>query len=138
MAKTPQQMTDKYKSGVSNGGAAFAQGIQQTQKDPIQLAIAAAPKYIQRLQDSFANGSYVKGLGKSNKAAWTAGSVAAQSKYTGSANAGAQKYNRYATAAAPQIAAFQAQVDAMPNITDADAEARAVKMIQLMRTLKGT
>lgn len=137
MAKTAQQMTDKFKAGLQNAGAAFTAGVQAVTVNPAQQAAAAADKWATNVQKAITNGSFAAGLQNVTLPGWQQATAAAASKLTGSATTAATKYGKYATKAQPLIAQFQQQIKAMPSTTDADNDARATAMIGMMRTLKG-
>lgn len=137
MAKSAQVMIDKYKKGITGGAAAYIEGVQSTTKDPIALAIASKDKYQAKLIESFAEGSFEKGLAGWNKQAWQQVAVAAAPKFTAAAPQAATKYARFAAIAAPMQAQFSAQIDSMPSATDADMDARMLANAALQRTMKG-
>jgi hypothetical protein len=135
--KTAQQMTDAYKTGLASAGAAYVAGVNGVTVNPAQTAIANAANWVNGVQAAIANGSYTQGLSKVTLPAWQQASAAAASKLTGSASTAATKFGKYATLAQPQIAQFQQQIAAMPSATPADNDARALAMINMMRSLKG-
>lgn len=137
MAKSAQQMIDKYKAGISGGGAAYQAGVNGTTKDPIQAAIKAKDKWAQKIQEAINNDSFAAGLQGVTKAQWQQSCVAATSKYTGSAPQATAKFTKYAQIVAPLQAANSAAIDAMPNTTDADSEARMMANLAFQRNLKG-
>lgn len=137
MAKTAQQMVEKYTRGMAEGGKAYIDGIASTDKDPIQLAIAAAPKYEARVMEAIRENRYAEGLAGTNKQQWQQASKAGAQKFTQSATTAGAKFQRYATVAAPLLAQISQEVQAMPNITEADAEARMIENMRKMKQLKG-
>lgn len=137
MAKSAQVMTDKFKAGIAGGQKAYTEGVQNTDKDPAQLAIAAKDKWQAKLQEAFAEGSFEKGLAAVPKAAWQQATIAGASKYTQSAANAATKYSKYATVVAPMQGANQKVIDSMPSASDADNDARMLANVNFQRSLKG-
>lgn len=130
----PQSVADKW---VQRAGAAsqdYATGVQNTDKDPTQLAAAAGQRYITKVQEAYNSGKWARALQRVGKAGWQA-AVASKGvqNYTTGVNAARDKF---ATAIGPVLQAVssgQAKVAAMPNVTDADKEARALAFIRHMR-----
>lgn len=67
---TAQQIGAKWRAKFAASTEAYKDGVTKTDKDPIQLAIAAAPRWLQGVQEAAANGSFEKGLGRTNKQQW--------------------------------------------------------------------
>lgn len=137
MAKSAQQMADRFKTGLSGAGKSYTDGIASVTVNPAAKAMAAKDKWATKIQEAIANDTFAAGLANVTKESWQQAATAAASKFTGSANTAATKYNKYAMKAAPIIAQIQQQIDAMPNTTDQDAEARVIANMQAMRQLKG-
>jgi hypothetical protein len=71
MAKlTAQQIAAKWQAKFAASGDAYKNGVTMTQKDPIQLAIQAAPRWAQGCAEAAANGQYERGLSRTNKQQW--------------------------------------------------------------------
>lgn len=126
-------MANKWKAGVQNGTAAYLDGVSSTEKNPIQLAIDAAPKWAQKVQEAAANGSYAAGFAGMTKSDWQAAAKNGASKFAGSAQAGMTNFMRYASAAAPVLAEISREVASMPNLTEADADARMLAASHMAR-----
>ncbi len=129
-----QSVADKW---VQRAGAAsqdYAQGVAQTDKDPTQLAAANGARYIQGVQEAYNSGKWARRLQQVGKAGWQQ-AVAAKgvANYSTGVNAARDKF---ATAMGPVLAAIaagQAKVNAMPSVTPAQRDARALAFIQHMR-----
>jgi hypothetical protein len=87
------------RAGVAAGD--YSSGVQNTQKDQAQLAIAAKDSWAAGVQAAVANGAFVKGLTRSGTAKWKANSagIGAQRYAPGVANA----QQAYATGFAPYV-----------------------------------
>lgn len=137
MAKSAQSMADRFATGLAGAAKSYQEGVSAVKTAPSQKAIAAKDKWAANVQKAIANDSFAAGLQGVSLSDWQNAARAASSKLTGSAATAKEKFLKYASKAQPIIEGFQREIDAMPNLTEADAEARATRMIQLMRTLKG-
>jgi hypothetical protein len=131
----PTTYAQRWSQGVSNGATRYVEGAMNTPLDPTALAIQAGPRYLQNVQNAFNSGKWANGLRRSGKTGWQAG---IQSKgatnYATGANAAIDKVTTIATSLLSFESNLQRQIQAMPNITDADREARALAWIRGMRT----
>lgn len=76
MAKmSPDQLAAKWRAKYGASSESYKQGVQTTQKDPIQLAIQAAPRWLEGVQEAAAEGRFERGLQRSSKAKWQAACV---------------------------------------------------------------
>lgn len=69
---TADQVAKKWREKMQNSGPAYVAGVDATDKDPIQLAIAAAPRWLEGVQAAAAEQRYERGLGRSSKQKWQA------------------------------------------------------------------
>lgn len=105
MAKTAQQVAEKYASRAANAAPEYLSGAESTTKDQSTAAIAAKTRWQAELTAAFGRGSYEKGLGKSGKAGWLAG---IRSK-------GAERFGPGAAAATAKYATNSARFDSARN-----------------------
>lgn len=70
MAKTAQEVAQKWANRASNAQPEYAAGVQATTKDQAGRAIASKEIYKQALNESFARDAYAKGLQKAGTAKW--------------------------------------------------------------------
>lgn len=130
----PSTYAQRWSQGVSNGASRYVEGAMTTDKDPTALAIQAGPRYLQNVQSAFNSGKWANGLRRSGKAGWQAGvSGKGAANYTNGATAAVDKVTQIATSLLSFESNLQRQISAMPNITDADREARALAWIRGMR-----
>ena len=130
----PQTVADKW---VQRAGAAsqdYAAGVAGTDKDPTALAAQNGARYIQGVQDAYNSGKWARRLQQVGKAGWQQ-AVASKgvANYGTGVNAARDKF---ATAMGPVLQAVaqgQARVNAMPNVTAQQRDARALAFIQYMR-----
>ena len=106
-----------------------------TPLDPTALAIQAGPRYLQNVQNAFNSGKWANGLRRSGKTGWQNGvQTKGATNYQTGATAAVDKVTAIATSLLSFESNLQRQIQAMPNITDADREARALAWIRGMRT----
>lgn len=70
MKMSAAQLGAKWRTNFAASTEKYKEGVNRTDKDPIQLAIAAAPRWLQGVQEAAANDAYAKGLGRTNKQEW--------------------------------------------------------------------
>lgn len=139
MAKlNAQRITTKWQQKVQGASTDYAQGIRDTDVNPMQAAVAKKDTLKARWNHSIDNGTWEKNLASVPKSVWTenAAGVGAQ-HYADGAVKGKPKLDRYWAAAAPRLAEIRSEVRAMPNATEADRRARMNRNMELMKTLKG-
>lgn len=130
-------VAQKWANRASAASGDYRAGVENTQKDPTALAIAAGPKYIQRVTQAYQDGRYTRGLQRAGKAGWLEGVL----------NKGVNNYSAGVTASVDKFAARIApvlayensglgQLAGMPNVTDADSEARMLFWTRYMRAYK--
>lgn len=129
----PQSVGDKW---VQRAGAAqqdYLEGVATTSKDPTALAAANGQRYIQGVQDAYNSGRWARALQRVGKAGWQQAVAAKGANYGTGIQAGREKYVAAMGPVLSAIAQAQAQVNAMPNVTAAQRDARALAYIQYMR-----
>jgi hypothetical protein len=128
----------KWQQRASAAQSDYAAGVQNTDKDPTQLAIAAGPRYLQRVTESFNNGKWANGLRRVGKSGWQA-AVAAKgvNNFVTGINAATDKATASFTRLLSYETTLQGQINAMPNNTDADREARMLAWVRGMRNYTG-
>lgn len=137
MTPTAQAVFTKWLSRTQAAGDDYVNGVQNTDKDIAQLAISAIPRMRANILDAIDNGRVANGLRKigtdgikravatKGKAAFLNGVGGAQTKFEASF--------------APLLAYIdttKAAIAQMPNITDADRDARMLENVKRMRAYK--
>jgi hypothetical protein len=127
----------KWKTNSTNAADAYVNGVQSSDKDIVALAIGAIPRMRANILKAIDDGRVANGLRKvgtqgikdavalKGKVAFTNGIDGAQSKFEAS-------FAPLLT----YIDGVKRQIAAMPNLTDADRDARMLKNVQLMRQYK--
>lgn len=130
----PQTVADKWVQRASAASQDYAEGVANTDKDPTQLAAANGARYIQGVQDAYNSGRWARRLQAVGKSGWQ---QAVQAKGVANYGTGVQaSRDKFAEAMGPVLAAIaqgQAKVRAMPSVTPAQRDARALAFIQHMR-----
>lgn len=133
-----QAVASKWVTRTSAAAQDYAQGVAQTDKDPTALAIAAQARLLQNFQTSVTSGKWANRLRATGKAGWQS---AVASKGVANFQNGVSAARDKVAAAAGPLLAFEAnlqrQVQGMPNVTDADREARMLAWIRGMRQYQG-
>jgi len=128
----------KWQQRSSAAAQDYAAGVQNTDKDPTALAIAAGQRYISRVQESFNNGKWANGLRRAGKSGWQqAVTSKGVQNYTSGINAATDKATQSFTRLLSFESGLQSTVRGMPNNTDADREARMLAWVRGMRNYNG-
>lgn len=133
MALDPQAVAAKWAQRAGAASQDFVAGVQNTTKDPTALAAAAGARYIQGVQESYNSGKWARRLQAVGKAGWQQATIDKAGNYATGIMAGQQKY---ATAIIPVLQAVEAGqrlVAGMPNVTDAQRDARMLAFVSHMR-----
>lgn len=117
----------------------FSAGVSAPEKNPIAAAIAKNDKRIAKLQESIKNRTWETAMGKITQDDWqrkTAGLGAR--RYAEGVQENADKVNKFWTGWQPKLQAAQTAVNAMPDATDANREAKMVENVRKLKAAKGT
>jgi len=127
----------KWQSRTSGAQQDYIDGVNNTQKDPTQLAINAQARLLTNFQNAVNSGKWANRLRAVGKGGWQAAVDAKANNFSTGVNAAVAKV----TAAFQPLLQYennlQQQVDAMPNITDADRENRMLAWVRGMRQYTG-
>lgn len=137
--KNVQDIVSKFKRGIQNGQKSYVDGVNAVREAPGEAAAKAADKYAEGVRRAAEDGTYAAGCRAVPLAAWQERTSRVGGKrYAESAADAESGFAKYMEWAAPQIASIQASVKAMPNNTEADADARMLENVKRMRQLKYT
>lgn len=133
----PSKIADSYVQGMNSAGPAYKEGIDAVTENPAAKAAAALPKALRKYTEAINSGRTAAALGRvtlenwktqaKNKGANRLGSGATEAK---------SKLVAYWQAVGPAVSQLQASIAAMPNDTEADAEARQLAWSRGMRAIK--
>ncbi len=127
----------KWKARSGAAAQEYAQGVANTDKDPTQLAIAAIPRMRSRILDAIDSGKVANGLRAVGKSGWQhAVATKGVQNYSSGVNAADEKFTRAFGPLLAYIGSVKSTIDSMPNVTDADRDARMLRNVQLMRAYK--
>ena len=131
--KSPDRWAKQQIEGAEAAGDAWLEGVENPSRDPIEAALAANEKRIDRLMQSIKDKKYEKNLAKSSHAeivevARKVGTGA----YTGGVRARETKIGRIVRELHPLVQAASDTIQGMPDKTDAQREARLVAARKLM------
>lgn len=130
-------VAQKWASRAGSAGADYQAGVEGTDKDPTALAIANGQRYINGVADAFQSGRWANGLRRVGKAGWQ--QAVKEKGVTNFTNGVRAAESKFAERIAPVLqfeSALQGRIRSMPNVTDADREARAIAWIRGMREYK--
>jgi hypothetical protein len=137
MTPTAQAVYTKWLARTQAAADDYVSGVQNTDKDIAQLAINAIPRMRTNILDAIDNGRVANGLRKigtdgikravaaKGKVAFVNGVSGAQVKFEGS-------FAPLLT----YIDGVKSAIAQMPNITDADRDARMLENVKRMRAYK--
>jgi hypothetical protein len=123
---------------AGNAGQDWLNGVQNPRRSPTAAAKAAVGKWKNNMQKAIADGRYEKGLAKSSDAQIIATATkVGPAGYTSGIQARQDKIQAAIQILQPKLTAHLAKIDAMPQDTDQQREAKMIANLQGMRALKG-
>lgn len=135
----PNTVAERWATGIQNNQEKMRAGIQAVTVDPGQRAIAAGAAYIQNVQRAYTEGRWQRGLQRSGLEGWRAPLLAAGvDRAVQGAVANKAKFADRIARVLQFETQLQQQISTMPNVTDADKEARMLAWTRGMRTLRTT
>ena len=136
VTKKVKDVTRWVKQQIENAEAAgddWLDGVKNPSRDPIAAALAANDKRIDRLQKSIKDKKWEKNLAKSSHAEIVeVAEKVGTGKYTGGVRARETKIKRIVNELHPLVQSVSDAIQAMPDKTDANREARLVAARKLM------
>lgn len=130
-------VAQRWAQNAAAAAPRYVQGAEQTSKDPTALAIAALPKYMQRVQEAYQSGRTQRGLQRAGKAGWLAGVTGKGAmNYSNGVSASQGKFAERIAPVLAYEATLQGQINNMPNLTLQDSINRATAWIQGMAAYK--
>lgn len=136
MADT-QAILAKWKANAGRASQDYVKGVQAVTTSPTAKAAAAKEKYLQGVMNAAQSGKYEQSLNAVTLQEWKDAAV----------NKGAKNYQTGVTNISPRAAKAMADVQqyaeqvkqtiaSMPNNTEADADARMLEAVKLMRAYR--
>lgn len=140
MATSAEQIVQRYQQAMASGVTAqrYKDGIDAVTQNPMEKAAAAAPYYLQRVQEAVSSGKYAEKLRQTPMARWKDG---AKNKGAARLASGAAQAIDKVRAAAQKWAPIYNQVSetvqAMNKGGLVNAQARSAKAIEMMMSAAG-
>jgi len=131
--KSPDRWVKQQVEGAEGAGDAWLDGVKNPSRDPIEAAVAAEKKYVDRLQQSIKDGKWAKNLRKSSHAEIVeVAEAVGTGAYTGGVKAREKKIGRVVRELHPLVQAASDTIQGMPDGTDAEREKRLLTARKLM------
>lgn len=120
-------MSRRYQEGVGNAATRYVEGMQNPRRDPVQAALRAEGKYKTKVIEAANEGRYGVGVRNQNyaegvQAATSDGGTA----YVSGAQRRQAKVERAFNRLAPMLGGVSQAIQAMPQDTDQQREARLI------------
>lgn len=126
-------MARRYQEGVGNAAQRYVEGMNNPRRDPVQAAIRAAGKYKQRVVEAANEGRYERGVANQNYAEGVAAATSdGGTAYVSGAQRRQAKVERAMQKLAPLLGGVSQAIQAMPQDTDAQREARLIQTRRAM------
>jgi len=132
MAKSLDQVVQKWTNNASGAQTAYTEGIQNTTVDPTALAIQNEAGYLQGVQQAVSSGLWRRKLGAVGKGGWQSASIAKAGNFGTGIQAGRDKYATAMGTWLPRIQQTGAAARAMPGQT---LDQRIARSAYVQRTL---
>jgi len=127
----------KWQSNSRNAADAYVDGVQNTDKDIVGLAIGAIPRMKANIIDAIDSGRVANGLRKvGNDGIKKAVAMKGKVAFTNGVDGAQEKFETSFAPLLSYIDGVKGKIAQMPNLTDADRDARMLKNVQLMRQYK--
>ena len=138
----PARTAEKLIRRAQSAGADYVAGMQAPKRDPVQAAVRAKGKYADRVQEAIRNNSYERGVRNQNYAeAVQIATSDGGSAYTAGVAKRAAKIQRVHADLMPRLGAVSQAIQAMPQDTEGQREARLLAarraMIAVGKSRKG-
>ena len=131
--KSPDRWAGQMVDNAEKAGDDWLDGVKNPSRDPIDAALAANDKRIDRLQKSIKDKKWEKNLAKSSHAEIVEiAEAVGTGAYTGGVTARKKKIRRIVGELHPLVQAVSDTIQAMPDKTDADREKRLINARKLM------
>lgn len=131
-----QKTVEKWQRRVSQSSADYKDGVQNPSRDWEKETLAAKERYEQQLQAAISEGRREKGIRATGSAGYKDATVSKAGRWAD----GVSKAQGAFSSSMSEVLAFQQtvqnEINAMPNATDADREARMLHQMRRMREFR--
>lgn len=134
MAKSPQQIAEKWGRRLSASQQDIIDGVNAVQENPAQKAIASKAKMKQNWLAAIDGGKWETGLSKVSLSDWKNAMIQkGVNRISQGVTSGQPKMQAYMTEAMPVIEQLQKDINSMPSLTIEDSIARSAAWIRGMK-----
>lgn len=137
MSKSASDILKNYMEGVSGAADKWERGINSTDADPTELAIAAKDKMTSKFNQAVDSGLWEQKLREAGKKKWKEGAVAKKANYASGTRAAKSRVEAHLTKWAPLYAQVKAEAAKMPSNTFEEAMAKSAFVARRMKELAG-
>lgn len=139
MVKEPKKWIEKQLARVRVSEGDYKAGIEAPERDPIKAALDANAKRVKKLQESITNKTWEKAMARVTMGDWQKKALDLGVRhFIEGVEANVDKITKFVEGFHPKLSAIQSSVKAMPEVTEAERDARVLAMIRGLRKLKGT
>lgn len=129
----------KWKANSGRAGEAYKKGVDAVTTAPTAKAAAAADKYLTRIMEAVQSGRYAASLNAVSLQEWKDASREKGAKnYVTGVNAISPRAMKAMADQQQYAERVKQEIASMPNNSEADAEARMLRAVKLMREFKGS
>jgi len=122
---SPEEWADKQVKNASAAASEWIKNVKRPRRDPLKSAIAAAPKRAEKLRQSLEEGKWEKAMAKVDEDIMFAVIDATGAEgFRRGVEARKAKVHARTKELQPMVTALKKEIEAMPDVTDADREAR--------------
>lgn len=126
----PTTAADRWEQRASQAGAAYADGVQRTDKDPTALAAAQAQKMLNNVTQAITSGRWQRRLAEVGVSGWKSAVAAKVANYAVGVTAAKSRYQVGYGNFKTYMDPYLATLETMPKTSLADSIARATYWIQ--------
>lgn len=139
MAKTPQQVAEKWQRNLSASGQDIQNGVNEVRINPAQQAVAQQAKMRANVLAAIDSGKWADGLNRVTLDSWKRAMLQkGLPRITAGATEAQPKVQAFMTQLLPYQATLSAQVEAMPDLTLQDSINRMVAWVNGMAQFRRT
>jgi hypothetical protein len=132
----PEEWANKQVENAANAGDRWLKNVKRPRRDPIKAAIAAAPKRAEKVRQALEEGKWEKAMAKVDEDTMFAVIDALGAEhFRRGVRARKAKVLRVAKELQPMVAGLKKTIEDMPDVTDADREARMIAARRGMITI---
>jgi len=138
LVKPAERWKKRWAEKAMAAAADYREGVLAPERNPIEEAIKKTAKYYAALEAAKAAKRWETNLGKVTLTEWQEkASTIGADRYPGGIDANRDKQAKFVDKFRPLLEGAQSAVLAMPDVTPADRDRRAIEMIHRLRELKG-